>query len=230
VIEDEIGVGIQSKHRLFPVFWFQLSSYLAPSAINIRLCTAHQNHHHMSKLQLTLPAVMKEPTTADPSTVTDSSVHIDLDNQTAAGGRAIGLDVLKAMVARFHAQAALRPNEASAYIVDKQLLHIILSSVRCTSLLLSKCIRRDGKESIAFTALDKNGVPLGLTVDKTTKKATLTTAGSDIASGEWIGSLTIGEEQQTGILPVHGIEQVLDFTGYLSLVQEKGAAMAANIM
>jgi hypothetical protein len=110
--------------------------------------------------------------------------------------------------------------------VDKQLLHILLSSTRCKSLLLSKCIRVDGKESIAFTALDRNGVPLGITIDRATRQAHLTDAGSDPSSGEWIGAMTVAEEQQKGILPKHGLENEVDFVEYLSVLQEKGAALS----
>lgn len=179
----------------------------------------------MSRLQLTLPGITEEPAAGTVVAPPTSAIHIDLDDQKANRGRAINLKVLQGMVNRFHKQVpTLRPNEAAAYIVDRQLLHILLSSAKCKFLLLSKCIRcEDGKESIAVTALDRHGVPLGVTIDRETRNAHLTSKDSDISSGEWIGAVTIEEEIQKGVLPAHGIDRDINFEGYMQLVRDNNA-------
>src|SRR5580698_9621920 len=127
----------------------------------------------MANLQITLPGSRKESTVGSQSSPSDK-INIDLDNQSAGGGRAISWALFEKIVSKFHAQVKLRPNEKASYVIDKQLLHILMASTKCTSLLLSKCLRNDGEESIAFVALDKNGKPIGVTINRESHEVSLT--------------------------------------------------------
>jgi hypothetical protein len=176
--------------------------------------------------QLTLPGSLSETNAKTPT----DKINIDLDNKTGKYGHAIGWDLFKSIVKRFHNERHLRPKEKTSYVIDKQILHILMSSSKCTSLLLSKCMREDGHESIAFTALDKKGMPLGIKIDSETKQSTLSKGSSETFSGEWIQGLTVDDEKNAGIWPGHGVESTFDFERYIEAIQSQGGQLAQDFL
>ena len=144
---------------------------------------------------MVLPGMVAESPFSKPN----GKVNIDLDDQDNTYGRAISYDVFKKMVNRFNSDNHPRPNENVAYIIDKQLLHILLSSRQCRFLMLAKCLRPDKetdhdgtekvnfKESIAFIALKGDHTPVGTVIQE---NALVEAAGSDVSAGEWIQGYT----------------------------------------
>lgn len=154
----------------------------------------------MTNRQMTLPGMKKNPD----GTIEHGSIKIDLDDQTGDRGLPINQRLYEHLVNRFIQQGEhLRPTEKQFYLINNQLLQVLLSSKGCTGLLLSKCCRDDGKESIAFIALGEDNTPLHWQLPG--QAAEESTTAADVASGEWIQGLTVDDIRKSflreGIVP-----------------------------
>jgi hypothetical protein len=138
----------------------------------------------------------------------NGTIKIDMDDQKCAGGRAITYSVFQQLVHNYCAQKDLNTNERIAYVIDKQLLHILLSSKECTGLMLCKCMRPSETKSagpiysIAFVAVDKDGNPVhAKRVQKGGKTTTIQAdKANDVPAGEWIQGITVGDAIDRGII------------------------------
>jgi hypothetical protein len=135
----------------------------------------------MATRQITLPGQVL----GQDGTIVPGEIKINLDDQDGIKGQSINQDVWEQLVNKF-ANQDLRPNEAAHYLIDRQLLEFILSSENCQGLLISKCTRQDGRESLAVLAVDGANIPLRW---RGSGKLQGDEDG-DVSGGEWIQGLT----------------------------------------
>jgi len=177
--------------------------------------------------QIMLPGTVLD----DTGSACDGTICINLDDQSRLGGRPISNDVFEQFVRNYNIQPDLqtRPHQHVAYVIDKQLLLILLSSKNCTGLLLCKC-RRDPNdpttESIAFMAVDSKGSPLRVSTGEVAPPNSKAASTVDVSAGEWIQGLTVKEELERGIIGEHALDKTgFDFASYLEALSKKGQGL-----
>lgn len=138
----------------------------------------------MPNRQMSLPGMRKGPD----GHIGEGTIKIDLDDQEGASGLPINQKLYEHLVNTFIRQGgALRPTEKQFYLINNQLLQVLLSSKGCAGLLLSKCCRPDGTESIAFIAVGDDNTPLQWQLGDQPMQE----GKADVASGEWIQGFTV---------------------------------------
>jgi hypothetical protein len=114
-------------------------------------------------------------------------LSLNLDDQEGTFGTPISLGVFQRLIANFLQFNTPDEKEKVMFVIDKQLLQILISSEKCKKLMVTKCSRGAGQESIAFVAADENNQPLGIIPNS--GKEDIEGAGTgDFSSGEWVGA------------------------------------------